>query len=250
MVLSTQTCLAHVRQTLGTGANAPVSSELSELEIVNQAGAHFFAMHPWSFLEGRQATIGTVANQNYVTLPADCAEIQRVVSQNAAWGSIRFTTPGHLLDLRESSVGATSSEGHWGVVRWRPDDVDGRPKPIIEIEPPPSLTDATAFTIFYRAHWVDLTDDDGVVPIPDTAGMRGLFLQYVRAFARALEEEDNGALSLRLEALDNSSLCRSLKESEGRMQGHYGRLRGGAISVSRPRFSGYLTVPPAGPTSN
>jgi len=107
----------------------------------------------------------------------------------------------------------------------------------LSIYPTPTTDTTAELRLRYRAGWVFLTDMDQVANIP--SDMEPLLVQLVRAFALGYmdERQGKGSVPQRLEAVEQSSMLKRLKERYGTAQGNHGFLRGG---ITRgPDESGY-----------
>ena len=224
MSITLATLKQHVQHALG----GSVASQLDEATIINEAGRYMF-MTPWKFRERSPATITTVADQDYIELPADFGEM---IAMNMADGLVKsftFTTFQDLVQRRSTSTGATNH--YWVAVSHPAPSDDGGIVPDARLELYPTPTTGDQITVAYRAKWDELSNDEDNALIPDYA--ESALVSAVRAFALGYEEE---GLEMRLAEIENGALWIRLKEKDGLIQPDYGPIRGSALSQIRPSY--------------
>ena len=224
MAITLATLKQHVQHALG----GSVASQLDEATIINEAGRHMF-MTPWKFRERPPATITTVANQDYIELPADFGE---VIAMNMVDGLVRsftFTSFKDLVQRRSTNTGVTN---HYWIAISHPapsDEGSAQPAPRLELYPTP--TTGENISVVYRSKWLELVTDSDNAMVPDYA--ESALIALVRAFALGYEEE---GLEQRLGEVEGGVMYLRLKEKDGLIQPEYGPLRNGALYMSTPSY--------------
>lgn len=192
-------------------------------EIVNQAGQYLFT-NAWRFRERTTKYMNLVQDQKYINLPSDCEDILTVMSQPSLGYMIEMVTPEHMEALR--LIGLTiSGPGitHAVMTRTPPADGAALPAPVLDIYPTPTANVTDAIAIRYRAKWVEIpAGNDGTWVIPIPAYVDPLFIAYVRAFAKAYEDE---GLEQSLSLIDQSGLYARALTKDGLLQRDFGRIR-------------------------
>jgi hypothetical protein len=224
MVFTVAQGVAHIRHALHGDPNEDLGGSLM---ILNHAGLHLVNMCTWKFLERAPVTIGTVQDQAYVDLPSDFGEIIAIDSTEGLVSTIKLTTFQHLLEMRTNQVNLANFN-YFGAIVWNADTSTegGAPTVRVEIWPTPNVTDSDEFTLFYRAGWINLTEDTQYVEIPSY--VEPLYIQLVRAHALGYEEEHNASMMQRLDAIYASTIYRNAMDQDQRVQNSYGPLMGGA----------------------
>lgn len=226
MALTGAQLLAHIRHRTGGPIGDDVGGGLS---VINQAGRWLMSSRSWE--SSRRASTGLTftSGQNFVVLPVDFEEIIHPPS-----GAVVFK----LVSIAELNAVRTGQSfaayGTIGAINWY---LDGNSlvAPRLEIHPTPTSTQANALTLFYRAKWVDLIDDNSVVLMPTQ--FEALLIYAVRELAYAYEMgSDWGAA---LGAIQASPLYASAVNADS-AQRTLGQMRGGAASLDGPRGDDWL----------
>lgn len=233
----------HVKALLDTIRQATgameLSDDLSEVDIVNDAGEYLCTMHAWCWLERPEATIDFVADQDWAALPADLRDITNIVYADSLTNSFRWVDASTLTLLRQRTIERLSWK-YSGAIE-RISTSGGISTPRLALYPTPSTALTAAMTIRYRAGWTqvgrDANLDTAETIIPNEFG--ALFKRMCRIFALAIEEEEEASLEERLELLEQSSFLDRYKEADGAMQPELGVLEGGAVQSEGHIFINY-----------
>lgn len=169
---------------------------------------------------------GTLDNDQ-VALPGglDLQRIEAYAPSNGLINTFSLTTRQALLDLRTASPGL-STLNFWGLLSWF-QEPSGQPVRRFEFYPPQS-SGGRLLRIWYTAGWVDLTNSDAIVPIPDY--MSGIFLEACKAVAWGHDKEDSGLVLNRLDAILATDSFRRVTERDGAGHKDLGPLTGGALA--------------------
>lgn len=183
-----------------------------------------------------------------VRLPDDFQEIIALDASDSLTISVHRTSLEELLRLRTNEIQVTSSY-FYCAVNYAPVPVGGgagEPVPILELWPAPNFNDADGFSLFYRAGWVNVTEDDDFILIP--SWMHTPFIQLARAYSQGYEEDDVASLAERLAEWEIAPYTRRAIEKDGMQQASMGMLRGGSIENKTQGASFTITTPIAGPS--
>ena len=154
MALTVRYCLEWLKHQLGSET---ISSKLQPLEILNDAGQHFFNMHTWQFAQRRQAELTLTAGQDYLPLPSGFREmVSEPYPATSSNSLIKLTSLDHVNKLRAS--GTVTSNHYWAAVNYS----DGR-TPILELYPTPSTVAVTEETrrnvLGFSSRFIDGSDE-------------------------------------------------------------------------------------------
>lgn len=219
MALSVQTCFAHIEDTLGDGE---LSTEISEIALINAAGQHMTSMHEWRYLKSNQATLSFVANQDFLDLPSDIKAIRAIESTNSLTNGIRLTSLQEVLERRTQSFPGSN---YYDAAVIFVNDSTGVPQPKLALWPTPSADASSAVSLFYDKTWTQVETDSGLIPIPQHLEL--LYAQVLRAVCRGWIEEDEGALDPRLALIEGGPVFKAAKRADGQIQTGHGFPRGG-----------------------
>ena len=225
MTLTAKQLKDHVSHALG----GTVSSQLSDIGIINEAGRHLFNT-AWNFRQRPPVDVTFVSNRTYVDMPSDFGEIVSANMKDGLVQTFSFTTFDDLLHRRRTNTGATS---HYWIAISHPipeDDSAEIPPPRLELYPTPTTGDE--ISIAYSARWRELVDDTDVAAIPDY--VESAFVALVRAFALGYEEE---GLEVRVAEVEMGPVFLRALEKDGLIQPDYGPIRNGALSMIEPRHN-------------
>jgi hypothetical protein len=103
----------------------------------------------------------------------------------------------------------------------------GRPQARIELSSDPTADKEDALTVYYRAGWTHLNQDDDYVAVPEW--LETLYLQLVRAHARGYNREDSASLSQRVAEIMAGPHYKAASDIDDQTQPEFGMVRGGAI---------------------
>jgi len=223
MALLVRQALDHLNQTLDGGLRPP----LDGLTILNEAGEFLTSMQRWKWLERPPYLLNMVGGQDYVDFPPDFRELIAYDATQSLVNSLHMTGHASLLALRTNEIQVSSWNFWSSIVYYADDTVDrGIPTARLEFWPTPVSDDPGGLTIIYRAGWVPVTDDEGVIAVP--VWCHTLFLHIARAIVRGYEEEDSGTTSQRLAEIMAGPLFSVAVDQDGAVQGDLGPLEGGA----------------------
>lgn len=255
--MNLKTAIEHVLLATGGNPSTAIATENERIaQIINDTGNYFYSM-PWRFREVHGETVTLPANSNYVTLPADFAELVSITTNDSSV-TVAETTPHHIEQLIGSST-TSSNTDYVAVVFNQGDqstiDVAGSggagPSVFLKVFPQQTSEDADRYRISYRRSFM-LVDSsasytgsvagsvvtDSLVLNAVSVGsntdnvaagwefqfpyyLDPLFNQYLRAFALGYEQ---GQLSEQLLAIEAGPLYQRMIARDGLVQGQYGRL--------------------------
>jgi len=219
-MLTLSNLTSHVTHALG---GSP-SSEITAIDIVNQAGRHMFT-HAWKFRVRPSHDLATVASQSYVDLPANVGEIVTIRMKDGLNDSVSLTSYDKLLLIRNGSL-STGRSFHAALTYYDKtavEDTTVAMSPRLELAPTPTAVDT--ITVFYRANWTELAETTDIVAVPEYA--EALLILYVRAFAQGYEEE---GLTQRVAEVDASPMFHRTAIQDGMLLPEYGAIDGGHIA--------------------
>jgi hypothetical protein len=238
MPLTLSNLKQHVQHSLG----GTPSDQISEVDIINQAGRHMFT-HGWKFRDRPTKEETISADNSFVTLPGDVGEIISIRMKDGLNDSIQLTSYDHVLMVRNGDI--STGAHYYATVVWpEPWFDDTQQYPRIEIAPTPTADDT--ITIAYRSAWIELVADGDIAQVPPFA--EALLIAYVRAFSQGYEEE---GMAQRLVEVELSPVFQRVAVQDGMIQNTYGEIRGGM--VGRNREGGRLpfdSIKPPGWTPN
>ena len=238
MVLTVETALAHVRDTLGDG---DLSTEISELAMLNAAGHQFVGMYEWRFLRANQTSLSFVADQDYLDLPSGIKAIRAIESTNSLTSGIRLTSLAEVLERRTQTDTGTF---FYDAAAIFVNDTNGVPQPKLALWPTPDTTTTDSVRLFYDRGWTDVESDTGVIPVPGYAELA--FLQVLRAVVRGWVEEDEGTMEQRLELVSQGQPFKAAKRADDSIQTDFGFPRGGIADLPVHTLQYYRQDWPAG----
>lgn len=218
-MLTLTRCEQIIAHALGSETLPP---NVSVLEFVDRAGL-WLCSFPWRWLE-RTGTLGTTVNVAYVNLPAGTTEVYRAQSRGR-W--MDATTLGAILDLRSAAVVGYPTS--YAVAYDQ--TAAGVLTPRLELYPTPSVTDATAIYIHYKAGWAGPQNDTDTARIPIPEWLEPLYTEALIAYAMGVEERDVAPVDARLVAIQTGPLFLAAVRQDGSMQTNHGQMRGGAVVV-------------------
>lgn len=208
------------------------SSELSLLDIANQAGEWLYDFTNWRWKSRPPVALATVTGQTYIELPDDFGEMIGIPRGPSSFPyPIRMTSIEQIAALR-AITNPTSPSGFYGALVYTAADQDTQapPKPRIEIWPPPSEDNATVAMLYYTASWVELTDDDDIANVPRYCNR--LLIECARAFLSGLEDEEQGTTDERLDRIVNGHLLAAAVMRDQGEQNDYGQMPAGPTGLS------------------
>lgn len=175
---------------------------------------------------GTASGVDGILELDSVALPSDFQQELDTTATESLVNGLELTTLADLNRLRTSTFEVTSSWQYRGAINWAGDP----PVPIMEVWPVPQDALANAFTLFYRAGWVDCTTDTEVLGLPKAGWMDLLFIKACRIVALGYEEgeeRENVEMEERLELLWSSKIGAAARRTDGMSQQTWGPMRGG-----------------------
>lgn len=193
-------------------------------DLVNDAGRYLTEMHEWDYLERPVATLSTVQDQAYLTLPADFGKLIDIGNTaDYDWNSVKLV-PADIFQR----IKATDIEDNlqtWLCLEWPTQTAvtANAGSPRLAIYPTPSASVADRYWVRYRAGWTTLSANTSVPNIP--AAIEPLFVQVLRAMVRG-EVSGEGPVKP-LEDIERSAMLQRLKQSFGRVDPGIAPMEGG-----------------------
>jgi hypothetical protein len=240
MTLTIERALQEITQELG---DVPA---IQMRPMLDEAGRKLVGLRDWNWMVRPSVTIAGVAAQTYMALPADFKQIlairytsslsaqviQTDLNQISLYRSVAPFVPGYLIFVCPT---------------WAP-DANGIPVPRLEVHPPPSSSNATLLTMFYRAKWPGLAQsDNALVPVPDF--MESVYRQFVRATARGYD--DSETMSARIGNIMQGPDWLAAVRQDDSQQYDFGAPMSGAMQMASPDMGGdwllHSQVLPPGP---
>lgn len=220
----------------------------AQLELLNFAGRHMVAAHPWKWLTS-VADLGTTASQNTLDLPSDFGSLLYVQYKSELVEQVEVTSIPTLLNYER---GPGTFDFYVAIV-WATESNIKVPK--LRVFPVPTTTDADRMQIYYRADWTEITADSGYITIPEF--MHPLFREVVSACALGWNEADDftertgaGATAATpyLRTVWAGDIAMSAKAFDGRVQRTSGKLQNGIVPSASGRFQIYSSTQVQDPT--
>lgn len=215
-----------IKHTLG-GDPAPGASYA---RIINGAGRSWTVAQEWYYLSGREATLTATPGSEWLALPADYETMVTLVPDGDGYATLQMVQPAEFVEIREAALVATVSS-YISTIQYR--DVASDVQPWLRLYPTPQIADT--FTLQYTATWADVNDDEDTIPVPRFA--EHAFEEWVRAYARGLEEEDSADLASRLARLKELPLFMDAVRRDALTTGGIVGLGRGAAEV---RYGPYV----------
>jgi hypothetical protein len=195
MPITFDTLKVAIHHTLGGDPSAGASYA----RIINGAGRAWTAAQDWYYLGGRLATLTATPNSEWIALPADYQSFVSLTPVGEGFASLALVSPARFIEIAENgTVGHVSSYIY--TIQYR--DVMTDVAPWVRLYPTPSIADE--FTLLYDAQWADVNEDEDVIPVPKFA--EHAFEEWVRMYARGMDEEDSEPLAVRMANLKASPL--------------------------------------------
>lgn len=213
-----------IKHTLGGDPSAGASYA----RIINGAGRAWTAAQDWYYLAGRLATLTATPGSEWISLPADYMALGTIVPEGDGSTSLILTQPADFIEY--SSSGSLNVVSHYvGTVTFREPDDD---VPSLRLYPTPTVADT--FTLLYDAQWVDVNDDEDVIYIPKFA--EHAFEEWVRMYARGMDEEDTMPLMDRMAACKASPMFQDVARRDALSTGAVVHLGRGAAQMARTHY--------------
>jgi hypothetical protein len=196
--------------------------------LINEAGQQFVQAERWQFLMEPPTTLDFTADQAYVALPADFAEIE-TLEYNDLLRHFRFVTPRELTAIRAQTI--TWDGAYVGAIFWPEQTVatanSGAPR--VELHPTPGSTVSGALRISYRRGWTVLSSGTSVANLPLWA--EPAYVAFLRAWVYGHERLDSEAeRQAQLAAVINGATFKMAKKRDCGGHTDYGPIRGGAAA--------------------
>lgn len=197
--------------------------------IINGAGRSWTAARDWYYLANREATLTATIGSEWVALPDDYLSFKHVEPVGDGYATIMVVSPQRFVQIKEVGiVGMVSSYVATVVQR----EVAGVIGAYLRLYPTPTIADQ--FTLLYDATWGEVNDDEDNIPIPGYA--EHAFEEWVRTYARGLDEEDTADLAQRLMALKQSDVFRDVGRKDALTTGAVLHASPGAASQFEGRY--------------
>jgi hypothetical protein len=195
MPITFDTLKVAIKHTLGGDPSAGASYA----RIINGAGRAWSTAQDWYYLGDRLATLTATPNVEWVALPDDYQSFNSLVPVGDGYATLAMVSPSQFVEIAENGIlGNVSS--YIATIQYR--DVLTDVAPWLRLYPTPSIADQ--FTLVYDAQWADVNEDEDVIPVPKFA--EHAFEEWVRMYARGMDEEDSEPLAVRMAALKASPL--------------------------------------------
>lgn len=211
-------------------SGSPKASQfVNQLSIVQQAGDYLDTMHPWEGMVRKEVSLDSVGGQDFIVLPSDVRDIITIQHSLGTTNWFQFISHERMTKLLayndndQDYVG-----GHYAARFLHP--TEAGPVDALRLYPRPAESATGVFLMCYRARAVPtavgLQADTDYIIIPNYLEI--LLRDLCRIFARGIEEEDQGTIHVRLEAMEQSAYLRRTKERDGALQPDIGGIQGGA----------------------
>lgn len=198
----------------------------SYARIINGAGRAWTAAQDWYYLGDRLATLTATVGSEWIALPADYQSFNSIVPNGDGYATLAIVQPAELVEILEAgNLGNVSS--YVGSIQYR--DVAGDVAPWLRLYPTPTIADT--FTLIYDAQWADVNDDEDEIPVPKFA--EHAFEEWVRMYARGMDEEDAMPLADRMAACKASPLFMDVARRDALVTGAVVRPGIGAAQDTR-----------------
>lgn len=120
-------------------------------------------------------------------------------------------------------------------IEWAQAAEKAQPVATLKVWPEPSQAAWDELSLIYRRGWLEITNEDDVISIPEW--MEPLYLQYVRGFAAGYEDgntplERLKALDIAIASVESGPIYANAKRRDVSMQPSYGPARHVAIAPS------------------
>jgi hypothetical protein len=184
---------------------------LDATHMVNHAGRHLVSMHEWSWMQRPPAHLDLVADQAWVALPSDFAQLISVDAPNQLESSAVIVT----LDVLQSQRTLFDPTLNvWVAIEYPPaaSNTAVNPPPRLAIWPTPTANVTGGIIVTYRAGWRDLVTMSDRPAIP--SDMEPLFVQVVRSVVLGQLDKDDTTVK-RLDAIGESSMLEAAKRRHG-----------------------------------
>lgn len=206
-----------VKQALG---KTTYDADFDIAAICNDAVALLAHLHPWNWRH-KAFSVNTVADQPYVTLPADFAEL--VTDATGTTGIFPSMIRSSLTDIamyRASTLAGGVAATLYAINYVPAEEADALPTVRFEMWPAP--TTIFPITGTYRRVINSMASDDDVPDVPVQ------FHQLLRRILRAhaFEEDDQTADAARAWDAVNA-LLPTAQMADGRLDSNLGQMRGG-----------------------
>jgi hypothetical protein len=195
MPITFDTLKVAIHHTLGGDPSAGASYA----RIINGAGRAWTAAQDWYYLGNRLATLTATPASEWIALPEDYQAFVSIVPVGDGYATLSIVSPAEFVDISETgTLGNVSS--YIVTIQYR--DVATDVQPWLRLYPTPTIADQ--FTLLYDAQWADVNEDEDVIPVPKFA--EHAFEEWVRMYARGMDEEDSAPLAVRMAELKASPL--------------------------------------------
>lgn len=220
--ISVQDCYNRISHWLHTDDHGAISKR----DIINDAQVLLTSMHRWRWLNRSTVGLDLIEDQTWVDIPDDVGEILSIESSdNSSFRAINLTTLDEVNNIRGSIAGLGQ---YWcSVVYSEPGPSGEASRPRLEIAPTPGTTEVNAYSMFYRARLLPVSDDFQMIPLPWF--MTALWWEVLRSVAQGTYEEMHGTVTDRITKVIVGPIMDLAVQQDGRIQTTAGKLRGGIL---------------------
>ena len=213
--------------------DSATESAVTHTIIVNDMGTYLFSMHAWAFRLRPPVLLDLVADQPYIELPRDCAEMI-AYRLNGLTQDIHFTAPQQLATFRDRSLLPVGFRYYMALVHPTQEIAEIKPDPPrLEIYPTPTADSTDVVALTYRSQWTPMSQDTEVANVPDYVDP--LMMVLLQAFAWGyLDKAFWGDVNELLERVIKGPVFKAAKRIDMMAQPEVGPITGGAVeSLSR-----------------
>jgi len=177
-----------------------------------------------------------------VLLPAgfDVQSILAIQARDLSVSTFNWTTAQGMLDLR-SWPGLRSTVSFWGFMNYHRSVTGGAPVQRMELWPESSTNDEIV-TLIYRGGWLEPTDDNSELSIPNH--VNGIFTSMVKAVVNGYEDPSQGSVEERLSAVTRSDRFHYVTARDAEFQADLGAMENGWIDTQGNKIGRYDTETP------
>lgn len=203
---------------------------IDPVDLANEAGHFFCNLFAWPWLNRPSTSLSFVADQPWVDLPADFANLTGGPAMvDSLVSSVELTGLDEIV--RRRNLLETSALHYYVALEYPPQNDTASPASgaRLAIFPTPSATAADQMHITYRAGWRRLTRLDDAANIPDDCN--SAMLQIARLHARGYEAElaGKGTLASLLDGIEETSMFKRLIRKYALDQDVEGPMEGGIL---------------------
>jgi len=213
-----------------------LDNSASLTDLVNDALAGFATLAPWQWRQ-KALSVSTAADQQYVELPADFAEMATEihVSDQTQLGDLVKSDLDEIARLRASTLSGIAASMRYAITYVPSEEDDETPTARLELWPTPN--GVMALSGVYRRVIRKLVDESDVPDVPQQ--FHQLLRRYVRA--HALEEDDQVDAAERAWKKFNDLMPAALS-ADGRLDANLGKIKGAVSQADLVRWVPNITL--------